>query len=1345
MTEAARQLGITRQALNNIVNGKSGISSEMAIRLASFFGLRAETVQQWQKDFELSQKRADRADRNRGTGYSFFLTSSELAAWADTIDARYTLPQLIRALVRVTGTAAIHADFPAREDAQGPGWDGVIESPLRMAYIPKGFSAWELSTESKPQIKAEKDLKKRTQNPLGLDPAKTTLVMVTLRKWPQRKQWATDKENESPWARVVVLDATDIEQWLELAPGVAVWLATRIGRRPQGVQSLDNFWSEFSASTTPPMTPALMLAGRTEAAERTAEWLKTGTGVLRILADSSDEALAFVGSIAANSTEMIVKNALTDVVVVSEIEQARQLMATRDPLTLAWKVTDPALLGTLTDRGHRAVVPVGRSMAGAEHSDIELSRSPRSEFVSAIQGSLRGPTDEQRNEEANIRAWECGRSITVYRRRYAAAGIASTPHWASPKEAGELVPLLLAGGWLESNNADKDVLSQLGGCEYIALSRLVSQWSTQSDSPFRRIGDAWTLVAPLDAWSLLARHITDTDLSRFRDALLAVLGEADPALDLEPDKRWLANVYNKQHSHSPALRHGLADSLILLGAIGDRTSLRPPGTLQGYCNDIVSKLINGKSDGTRWSSVSDLLPALAEAAPEPFLSALEDNLATAGPGVMKLFEVEERPLGGGARYTHLMWALEQLAWSPEYLSRAARILAKLAHLDATSKRANRLSASLGGIFCCWHPNTTASLEQRFQVLDALISRYPDVAWPLLLELLPTDHGIGHNGAEPRWRAKPERMTLTWADLFQAYDAVIERTLNMAGSECRRLGQVIGRIGNWRPEQRAQLVRQLAQFEETNTDQRERQALWLEIRDFIGHSRTYHFMDEADLAPIEAVFERLASQSALERHAWLFDDAMPSLTTPEATSTKEDVAVERRMEEAEVARKAGMKQIIDELGIDGIVALAGRAHLSGLVGAAAADCTGTNDRDFEILERLLSSPDLKVEHAGVSFVYRRRQISGGVEWAEAILRSERFKTWSPTMQASFCRGLPFDRATWAAANSLGQEVERGYWERELVFLLHLKEDRDAEYAVQKLLEVGRSLFALDQASHQPQRLSCKLLVRILDEALLEIAKLQKEIADGQKMDVGSLDHDVERILARLRDSGELSDNELGRLEWQYLPLLGHFRRPITLYRALQNGPGLFADVVAHAYRAEGAEDNAGSEAPPGDAAARSRARLAWELLSKWDLVPGFANGTLDAEQLRTWVTRARQECSSRGRSKIGDIHIGRMLAHAVPESDDVWPPVAVRNLIEDLESRDIESGLHSGRVSQRGVWTKSPADGGRPERELAKEYRATAKKLASQWQRTERLLNWLADTYEGLGRHDDNWAERMDLL
>jgi addiction module HigA family antidote len=53
----ARVLGVTRQALNNIVNGKSGISPEMAIRLTKAFGSTEETWLRMQLAYDLAAAR----------------------------------------------------------------------------------------------------------------------------------------------------------------------------------------------------------------------------------------------------------------------------------------------------------------------------------------------------------------------------------------------------------------------------------------------------------------------------------------------------------------------------------------------------------------------------------------------------------------------------------------------------------------------------------------------------------------------------------------------------------------------------------------------------------------------------------------------------------------------------------------------------------------------------------------------------------------------------------------------------------------------------------------------------------------------------------------------------------------------------------------------------------------------------------------------------------------------------------------------------------------------------------------------------------------------------------------
>ena len=55
VTEAARKLGISRKQLSDIVNCRSGISPEMAIRLDKAFGGGADTWYRLQATYDLAQ------------------------------------------------------------------------------------------------------------------------------------------------------------------------------------------------------------------------------------------------------------------------------------------------------------------------------------------------------------------------------------------------------------------------------------------------------------------------------------------------------------------------------------------------------------------------------------------------------------------------------------------------------------------------------------------------------------------------------------------------------------------------------------------------------------------------------------------------------------------------------------------------------------------------------------------------------------------------------------------------------------------------------------------------------------------------------------------------------------------------------------------------------------------------------------------------------------------------------------------------------------------------------------------------------------------------------------------
>ena len=65
ITEAAAALGVTRTTLSELVNGKRGISPEMAVRLSQVFGGSAESWVIQQAQYDLAQVQADRIKLKR--------------------------------------------------------------------------------------------------------------------------------------------------------------------------------------------------------------------------------------------------------------------------------------------------------------------------------------------------------------------------------------------------------------------------------------------------------------------------------------------------------------------------------------------------------------------------------------------------------------------------------------------------------------------------------------------------------------------------------------------------------------------------------------------------------------------------------------------------------------------------------------------------------------------------------------------------------------------------------------------------------------------------------------------------------------------------------------------------------------------------------------------------------------------------------------------------------------------------------------------------------------------------------------------------------------------------------
>ena len=214
----------------------------------------------------------------------------------------------------------------------------------------------------------------------------------------------------------------------------------------------------------------------------------------------------------------------------------------------------------------------------------------------------------------------------------------------------------------------------------------------------------------------------------------------------------------------------------------------------------VTEHANADPTGRAWQSLADVLPLLAEAAPDVFLDA---GLAGDPPVLRSLFmDAELGMTFGTSSHIRLVWALEAVAWSSAHMSRAAGALARLAEIDPhpASNSHPRPAGSLAGLFNLNHPQTSLPLARRLRVLDGLRLRAPAAAWGLLRAILPTRLAVQSPSHRPRWRP--------------GVSQIVARVIEDAGKDPSRWRDLVSHIDTLAPDDRDRL---LAAFEMLDRD------------------------------------------------------------------------------------------------------------------------------------------------------------------------------------------------------------------------------------------------------------------------------------------------------------------------------------------------------------------------------------------------------------------------------------------------------------------------------------------------------------------------------------------------
>jgi hypothetical protein len=1175
-------------------------------------------------------------------------------------------------------------------------------------------------------------------------------VFVTPRNWPGKKDWVAARQKEAHWKDVRALDASDLEQWLEMSAPAQIWLSERLGRPVRGYSSLALRWKQWASASEPELSSALFAPAIASFRNSFAGWLnRSPNRPFVVAADSRGEALAFLSCLTADPE---VKAAMTcDQIIVFDSADAVSVLASasdRAFIAVASTSDVETALAPFYRRFHCITVRP-RNLVSSE-PDIVLDLLKSTDFECALEDM--GIADDR------VRQFEraSGRSPTILRRLLAKGDAIRKPHWAEDQAiAPHLVPVALTGAWNAETTADCQVVSLLANADYGSVEEQIAKIRKTEDSPVWSIGKYRGVASKIDALFAIADFVTQQHIDLFFLAAEYVLSEDDPALELPEDKRPFASLYGKVRDHSAILRNGVCETLVLLAVHGNALFFERLGVdLQARVGQLIAKLLTPFTAQALHSHNRDL-PNYAEAAPDVFLDLIEQDLRSDEPVVFELLRPADSSLfGGGCPRTGLLWALECLAWKPERLLRVAKILAALSRRKIDDNWHNKPEETLKSIFRSWMPQTAAPVEERVKVLEYLAEHEPEVAWDLCTEQFETGSRIGDYNYRPQWRgdASGAGQPVTQRESFVFIRKAVDICLSWPAHNERTLGDLVERlqvlsdedqtrvwdlIDNWlctRPSDwaKAALRERIRRYAPSRSSPSNVDVAKAALRErirryaFTRFSR-HHNISGENAKRARAARKALMPTNPLVRHQWLF----ASQWVPESYDELEndDFDYEVREPRLKIERTEALREIWEQSGFDGLQELLRSSGANGLIGSIMVDVLRKHTQQVEFVKSCLLEPKEDIQPAirqclsGFLFTIEQDTLSRIFAEIRDILNNDQL--------TAFFLSMPFCGATWHKLDDQPEPVSQGYWKAVIPYWGDLPA-QEVNEAIDRLLDVNRSAAAFHAVHLSLKHVDSSRLIRLLRAIV--------QCPDEQPPPFRIANHYISDAFQVLNKRSDVSIEEKANLEFIYLAALDHSRHGIpNLEKQMADSPELFVQAIVMGFkrRDEGEDPEEWTFSDPDKQ--RSAVLAIYRLLDRLRRTPGTDDsGVIRINDLKEWLLAVREQCRRLGRAEIGDDMIGQLLSRSESDADGNWPSRPVCEALEWMASEYVGRGFCIGTRNARSVHWRG--EGSDQERELAERYRTYAQRIGFEFPYVRKLLKSIADSYYSEAQWQDTDAK-----
>ncbi len=1224
------------------------------------------------------------------------ITSTDLKKWADTRECQEMLPELIKRLLHTSATQPFTKfRIPSGDEVSLSGWDGIVENQSQIHTIAPGTSLWEMGVDKNVQAKAESDFNKRKDDSLGYEQSQSIFVFVTPRIWEKSDEWVQEKKQLNIWKDIVVYTAVELAVWISMHPTVALWLANSLGKASTKVELPESYWSRFAIGEKYKLNPSIMLGGRDETIKKIKDCVITPQ-TLHIQSVSRKESLAFIVATVIEQEKHNEDWRYNCILAFNE-DDIRQLIEKYDNLVI---ITDK--VGNweyAIQKGHSIICAV--SPEDQIKAPIKLPTIDRDSFVAEL--------EKLGIDSRTARSYAVSTARNILPLKRILDIDVCKPCWT---ELENIIPAILIGRWNARNEGDRELLEKLAGISYAQYEKILKAVLLQDDSPLIQIDSIWRLYSAYDALFYIQPFLTQDLKNKLEEVVALILTDDD--LDIiEKLESGISRSTHYQQRYSRHAKEGVLHTLIILSLL----------ETDNYTHQIISKYFKELSE-IRLLSLNHYLPLIAEADPETFLDVFQSDINKGAILCRQLLKTYGNPIWGlQHNLSNLLWALESLAWSEQWIGATTQILLALMKYEIPANLGNTPINSLTTIYRLILPQTYVSFDQRYNVLQYAAKKYPTAVYKVCLQIINNlqEHYLPST-SHFKWRLLGEKELLE-GRLYPTIDSVsklVKLMLSVADYSEDCICELLKLSShNYMQCTRDMIMSEIESRKENifgydNVIANLREM----IHQHLSFPEAQWALQENELTRYKNLLDEITPNDIISRTKWFFDKEYYIL---------EKVEPEEYYEKYNNIRKEGVEQVIEVEGFNGLQKLCNTVVNPHLLGETIALLYNENLNNWII-------------NSFVSITIPEDVVIGYYSILASQIEYELFlnnitKIENEDSRVQILSKIVYRKFIADYINTLSKESQLEYWKN--VYLGHWKCE-DAEKLVKRFNSVGR----YDRAMQIIYNWHDGIIVS--DDLIMDtILQFTRDVDEKHLPD----SHHVKAIITHLdKSSSEYVQKHIISIEfylYQWIRMDRHFEK-LQLISSLAHDPYFMMKFIELGHFPDDEEakkqKNQLLHENPNLLSAMNQAQTIQRDLNAQPCTD--ERGEVNEQLLKNYITTLLQLAKEKNMMNATYSMIGQLLANI--RFNESYPPDYLCELIEDLNNDYVDSAFSSKLFNKRGVVTRGWNEGGGIEYAEQNKYHTYAEKTRYSYPRITKVFKELAKQYQYMGQQEDIEATLLDL-